>query len=79
MTHSWYVMHNAPKMINDYQHCYCYCNRAGVYKSRCIGKRALKSQGTSKTNSNCSAFMKVVRCLKTGSVSVTYTHIHYNH
>ena len=72
-------MHNAHKIINDYQHYYYYCNRAGVYKSRGIGKRALQSQGTSKTFSNCSAFMKVVWCLKTDSVSVTNTHTHYNH
>ena len=33
-------MHDAPKIITDYQHYYYYCNRAGVYKSRGIGKRA---------------------------------------
>ena len=79
MTHSWYVMHNAPKVINDYQHYYYYCNRAGVYKSRGNGKRALKSKGTCKINSSCSAYMKAVRCLKTDSVSLTYTSTHYNH
>ena len=79
VTHSWYVMHNAPKVINDYQHYYYYCNRAGVYKSRGNGKRALKSQGTCKINSSYSAYTKAVRCLKTDSVSLTYTSTHYNH
>ena len=72
MTHSLYVMHNAPKTINDLQHYYYYSNRTGVYKSRGNKKRATKSQGTSKTNSFCSAYMKAVKCLKTGSVIVTY-------
>ena len=33
VTHSLYVMHNAPKTINDLQHYYYYCNRTGAYKS----------------------------------------------
>ncbi len=51
MTHSWYVMHNSPKIIGSFQHYYYYCNRTGVYKPRGEKKRAIKSQGTSKTDS----------------------------
>ena len=79
VTHSLYVMHNAPKTINDLQHYYYYCNRTGAYKSRGNKERAIKSQGTSKTNSFCSAYMKAVICLKTGSVIVAYAETHYNH
>ena len=79
VTHYLYVMHNAPKTINDLQHYYYYYNHTGVYKSRSNKKCAIKSQGTSKTNSFCSAYMKAVKCLKTGSVIVTYAETHYNH
>ena len=79
VSHSWFVMHTAPKTIQNYQHYYYYCNRTGTYNPRGSGKRGLKSQGTSKINASCSACIKAVRCLKTDSVSITYIPTHYNH
>ena len=79
LTHSWYVLHSAPNLRDGYEHYYYYCNRAGKYQSRGSRKRALKSQGTSKLSSNCSAYMKVVRCVNSDFVNLTYSSTHYNH
>ncbi len=77
-SHSWFVMHTAPKLILNYQHYYFYCNRSGSYNPRGSGKRGLKGQGMSKINASCSAYIKAIKCLKTGSVSITYIPYHYN-
>ncbi len=50
-----------------------------VINPRGSGKRGLKSQGTSKINASCSAYIKAIKCLKTVSVSITYVPYHYNH
>ena len=78
-THSWYVQHCAPLDINGKEHWYFYCNRSGKYSQRGKGERGMKSQGTSKTISHCSAHIKAIRDIKTDQVSVQYTSTHYNH
>ncbi|XP_072298197.1 uncharacterized protein [Eucyclogobius newberryi] len=51
---------------------YYYCNRTGTYKSRGTGKRTLKSQGTSKMNGTCCAFLKCTTSKVTGKACVEY-------
>ena len=58
---------------------YFYCNRAGKYQPKGKGRRQLKSQGTSKIGEQCSAHLKVVQDVLTGSVKVTYCTTHHNH
>ena len=74
-----YVLHSAPKYCSGNVVWYFYCNRAGSYAPRGKSERALKSQGTSKTISHCSAHMKAIKNKETDEVSVTYTCTHYNH
>ncbi len=57
---------------------YFYCNRSGNFESRGIGKRHLKSQGTSKLNAYCTAAL-IVNTNKDGSVNVTVHKTHYGH
>ena len=40
---------------------YYYCNKAGTYKSEGTGKQQLKTQGTAKMGSQCSAYIKAVQ------------------
>ena len=56
---------------------YYYCNRAGTYRSEGTGKRQLKTQGTAKTGSQCSAYIKAVQDINTKCCS--YCPTHYNH
>ena len=74
-----YVLHNAQKYCSGNEVWYFYCNRAGSYAPCGKSERALKSQGTSKTISHCSAHMKAIKNKETNEVSVTYTCTHYNH
>ena len=39
---------------------YCHCNRSGFYNTKCVGQRHLKSQGTSKLNTYCTASIKTI-------------------
>ena len=74
-----YVLHSAPKYCSGNEVWYFYCNRTGSYAPCGKSERALKSQGTTKTISDCSAHMKAIKAKETNEVSVTYTCTHYNH
>ena len=78
-TKSWYVQRCAPKQHNDKEHWYYYCNRAGKYESRGKGGRSLKSQGSSKVISHCSAHIHASVDMATNMVTVRYNSTHYNH
>lgn len=58
---------------------YYSCSRSGFYKSRSIGKRKLKSQGTSKIARHCTSTMKVSKSKEDGSYTVHFTKTHYGH
>ena len=49
-----------------------YCNRHGQYQPKGNGKRAIKSQGICKIDDECTAYMKVTKCLSNGTISVEY-------
>ena len=78
-THSWYIQHCAPWINNGKGHWYYYCSRAGKYNPRGKGERGMKSQGTSKTISHCSAHIKAIRNIKTNAVKAEFTSSHYSH
>ena len=79
MANASYVLHSAPKYCSGNEVWYFYCNRAGCYAPCGKSERVLKSQGTSKTISHCSAHIKAIKDKETNEVSVTYTCTHYNH
>ncbi len=79
LTDSWYVLHSAPNICDGNEYYYYYCNRAGKYKSWGSGKRALKSQGSSKLNMNCSAYIKAIKNVRSDCTTVVYSSTHYNH
>ncbi len=78
-TSSWYVQKCAPQLINEKEHHYYYCNRAGKYRSQGKGEKSLKSQGTSKVVSHCCAHIHATINKKTNVVTVHYNSTHYNH
>ena len=43
------------------QVCYYYCSRSGYFNSKGRGKRQIKSQGTSKLNTYCTAAIKTIK------------------
>lgn len=58
---------------------YYYCNRSGFYSTQSTGKRQIKSQGTSKLNTYCTAFIKTTQHMKTGEIQVQTCTTHYGH
>ena len=78
-THTWYIQRCGAKLGTENEHWYYYCNRAGKYQARGKNERSLKSQGTSKITSHCSAYIKATRNIKTNNVTVEYNSTHYNH
>ena len=57
-TNSWYVQASGKKELLECGKTYYYCNRSGTFTSRSTGVRHLKTQGTSKINSYCTAAMR---------------------
>ncbi len=53
---------------------YLYCNRSGYYNSVGVGNRSMKSQGTSKINTYCTASMIVTKTGKQLCVEDCKTH-----
>ena len=79
-TNTFYVQHRAPCTTSTgVQVWYFYCNRSGKYKAKGEGKRALKTQGSSKIGKFCSSHMKVRQSLSAEKVSVEYCCTHHNH
>ena len=78
-TRSCYILKCDPYLSNDTKTYYYYCNRGGIYKPRGNQIRQLKSQGTTKIGSQCSAYIKATCNLRTQEVYVQYCRTHYNH
>ena len=57
---------------------YYYCNRSGNFKSRSSGKRHLKSQGTSKIDTYCTAGL-IVNINTDGTIDAKIHKSHYGH
>ena len=58
---------------------YYYCNREGRYKSEGALKQQLKTQGTAKIGSQCSADIKAVQNINTYKIQYSYCTTLYNH
>ena len=58
---------------------YFYCNRSGYFSSKGKGKRNIKSQGSNKLNTYCTASITVTTDNNTGQILVTTCHTHYGH
>ena len=54
-TNSWFVQGTGEKDLLGGGITYYYCNRSGHFKSKGTGQRHVKTQGTSKINSHCTA------------------------
>ena len=78
-TNSSYVKHSSSKLYGENEHSYYYCNRTGSYTGKGEGKRQLKSQGSSKINSHCTAHMKAVYNRNSHKVSVEHCATHHSH
>ena len=61
-------------MINYY-----YCSRSGFYKPQGCSIRQLKSQGTAKINTYCTAHIKTKTNITTGEVYAEVCSTHYGH
>ena len=57
---SQFVLNCAPNKSEEKKVFYYYCNRMGSYKSKGMGKRQLKIQGSVKIDTQCSAHIKAV-------------------
>ena len=58
---------------------YYYCNRSGQYTAKGSGSRQLKVQGSCKVGDVCTAHLKAIEDLSTGSVHLEYCTYHHNH
>ena len=57
---------------------YYYCSRSGYFNSESKGERLLKSQGTSKLNTYCTAAITLTKT-RSQSIEVEYCKTHYEH
>ena len=64
-TNSQYIQLCAPQLYGENELYYFYCNRSGQYTAKGKGKRQIKTQGTSKAESTCTAHIKAVKTLTT--------------
>ena len=78
-SNSWFMQHRQKRMYKGNE-TYCfYCNRTGYLQGVEERKRALKTQGLSKIDGKCSAFMKVVVDSVSKEVNVEYNLSHISH
>ena len=66
MSGSLFVLKSAPQIYLSTKVWYYYCNRSGKYVPKSMGKRHIRSQGTSKIGQQCIAHIKVTKNLVTG-------------
>ncbi|PSN36147.1 hypothetical protein C0J52_13262 [Blattella germanica] len=75
-TISSFVKYSAPKQLKEGKKSFYVCHRSGLFKSKSSGTRVLKSQGSSKMNSTCPAYMTVTE-MDDGMVHVLYYPTHH--
>ena len=73
-----YIKSTGSKVINNESVEYYYCNRTGFFNTVSSGKRSLKSQGSCKLNSHCTASLTVRKTVE-GTVEVEICSTHYKH
>ena len=67
------------KELVDCGKTYYYCNRSGNYTAKGTGQRHLKTQGTSKISSQCTASLAVSTDTNSGCIKVQVCRTHYGH
>ena len=77
-TVAWFVQSSGTKTYNGSKVTYFYCNRSGYFRSESTGKRALKTQGSSKIDGHCTAGIQL-SINRDGKVKAKVTHAHYGH
>ncbi len=79
MGKSWFVKQRGDRRAKHHKTSWFYCNRTGDYQTKGKGKRALKSQGTSKTGCSCPAFITARTEFSTGQVTAEFCLSHVGH
>ncbi len=74
-----FVKSTGDKTTDGYTTYYYQCNRSGVFFPKGSGQRRLKSQGSSKINSQCTAAISLTVNHTTQSVKAEVCHTHYAH
>ena len=78
-TNSCFVQGSGKKRLLDSTKIYYYCNRSGYFQSKGTGQRHIKTQGTSKINSYCTASLTVIRDKFNKCIKVQVHKTHYGH
>ena len=78
-TSSWFVKFRGMKRGKEYSTTWYRCNRSGTFQSCGEGKRAMKQQGTSKINGNCTAYIKAFTSNTNGTVKIESCLDHTGH
>ncbi|XP_067126787.1 LOW QUALITY PROTEIN: uncharacterized protein [Centruroides vittatus] len=81
-SNSHFILVCGSKTIGNIKHHYYTCNCMGDYKQKVDDidrKRILKSQGTTKLNMKCTAYIAVDENIQTGQVAVKFCGKHYSH
>ena len=76
---SWFIKATGAKVRGEATLTYYYCNRSGYFHSQSAGKRRLKSQGSSKINTHCTAALVLSHNEYDKSILVEVCHSHYGH
>ena len=71
-TKSWYVKHRADRMAKHHTKSLLRCARTGTFVSKTREKRAMKSEGSSKTGCSYPAFMTTRKYHATGEVQAEF-------
>ena len=78
-TNSQFVQGSGAKELLDCGKTYYYCNRSGHFKSKGTGQRHIKTQGTSKIDTYCTASLTVTRDKHKKCITVQVHRTHYGH
>ncbi len=78
-TNSNFVLKCAPQVRQKVKVWYFYCSRSGIYRGQGSCLRQLKSQGSRKIGSQCTAHMKAIMDRESGNIHVTYCSTHTGH
>lgn len=76
---SWCVKRRGDRRTKQHKTSWFYCNRTGDFETKGTGKRAIKSQGSSKTGCSCPAFVTARTGAITGEVTAEFCLAHVGH
>lgn len=78
-TESCYVCDSSMKTYGSANHYYFYCNRSGDFVPKGHGKRQLKLQSSSKTETTYVAHIKAIENTLTNAITIEYCSTHNTH